>query len=336
MPWRDLKYILVSLHKQHHAVDSQTKSRFYETALARKKAGTTISATTAATIQELSNDKTETKTAEAHARFAKWSDERANLWAKTHHTLGATRKNDITRPDKMLEFDSTDSVVSSASFSDSQWTSRKLVDDAMTQILAVERCLRHIQADASLASVHDPQLLEELESHRADLSNTLQLRQSPTQTWQVLVALQLPKGKRMIIRSLAAFDKARLSLFLQRIFRDIAHFLFSQSETDEFTSINEKVADTLVGIIERVEVPDLALLSSCFDALVETQTPQILRYYLQTPVSARVIESLILRGSSLVQNAKDDASTQDNEEVQTAVTLWEGTTQRLTTALQAQ
>lgn len=79
----------------------------------------------------------------------------------------------------------------------------------------------------------------------------------------------------------------------------------------------------------------LSLLSDCFAATVETQTPTILQFYLQTPVSAKVIEALIVHGTHLVQQAKA-AGAALSPEIAAAVTLWEANTERLTSELLAQ
>ena len=263
MPWRDLRYVINSLHRQHQAVEGQSKSHFYPAALARKAAGTHPSdlIVTSATVGTLSVDgEARDDGAKKHAKFTKWSDERSELWAKTHHTLGKYKKNDITRPVEMLHFDMSGLDRGEAgAFGDSQWRFRKVTEDAMGHILAIERCVRRQVADMQIGGIRDPQVGAELENLRANLSNVLQLRKKPEETWQILGCVQLAKGKRMVMRALAALDGVRLGIFVKLIFRNIAHFLFSRDETDELRAVNEEV---------RLPMSRLVLSYYCADAVL--------------------------------------------------------------------
>ena len=93
------RYIIAALHRQHNAVDAQSKSHFYAAALARKRAAAasgsallpvaTATIAVAGDVSTLEDDAASgVDGAELHAKFTKWSDERSELWAKTHHTLG--------------------------------------------------------------------------------------------------------------------------------------------------------------------------------------------------------------------------------------------------------
>ena len=259
------------------------------------------------------------------------------MWAKTHHTLGKTKKNDVTRPVQMLNFDAGaigdrdgDENKSFASF---QWTHRKIIENAMGHILAIEQSMRRIQRDEEI-NMQDPQLMNELEAQRVLLSDDLQLSIEKDATWRLIGCLSFAKGKRMVLRAFNVLDKGRLGVFLCLIFRNIAHFLFSRVETKELLDINELISNTIVNIIDSVQVQDLPLLSKWFDALVETQAPRILKYYIGTKVSAQVVETLILHGTDLVGTAKESETF--SSELQDAIQLWEATAMRLTNALQAE